>query len=205
MTRRTRAARRRALRRATGHVVSVYGVAHSRMSCACIRTALHAALCAAFGAAVRCPTDCTAGRRLAAHRRTARRAIRRVRADTGAMSLHMACPCLRAVRRAAFGAAVQRAGVLPRTCRACGPGRVCRGAGCSRSSATGPQRPGADAEGKTKGGGTCRPAKPVCTWGWRGTQRLRRRAAWGARPAPMQGCPRASHDRTRHSFQGAQP
>ena len=24
---------------------------------------------------------------------------------------------------------------------------------------------GAKAEGKTKGGGTCRPAKPVCTWG----------------------------------------
>lgn len=23
----------------------------------------------------------------------------------------------------------------------------------------------ANAEGKTKGGGTCRPAKPVCTWG----------------------------------------
>ena len=62
----------------------------------------------------------------------------------------------------------------------------------------------ANAEGKTKGGGTCRPAKPVCTWGWRGTQRLRRRAAWGARPAPMQGCPRASHARTRQSLQGAQ-
>ncbi|AWB76590.1 hypothetical protein B7H26_00870 [Stenotrophomonas maltophilia] len=64
---------------------------------------------------------------------------------------------------------------------------------------------GAKAEGKTKGGGTCRPAKPVCTWGWRGTARLRRRAAWGARPAPVQACPRALHDRTRHSLQGAQP
>jgi len=68
---------------------------------------------------------------------------------------------------------------------------------------------GAKAEGKTKGGGTCRPAKPVCTWGWRGTQRLRRRAAGGARPAPMQACPRASHDRLRHnlgwSFQGEKP
>ena len=63
----------------------------------------------------------------------------------------------------------------------------------------------ANAEGKTKGGGTCRPAKPVCTWGWRGTARLRRRAAWGARPAPVQACPRALHDRTRHSLQGAQP
>ena len=62
----------------------------------------------------------------------------------------------------------------------------------------------AKAEGKTKGGGTQPPAKPVCTWGWRGTQRLRRRAAWGARPAPMQACPRTSHDRTRHDFPGRQ-
>lgn len=63
----------------------------------------------------------------------------------------------------------------------------------------------ANAEGKTKGGGTCRPEKPVCTWGWRGTRRLRRRAAWGARPAPMRAFPRASNDRTRHSLQGAHP
>ncbi|HBP5700063.1 TPA: hypothetical protein L6B16_29250 [Pseudomonas aeruginosa] len=64
---------------------------------------------------------------------------------------------------------------------------------------------GAKAEGKTKGRGTGPRRKPVCTWGWRGTQRLRRRAAWGARPATMQACPRASHDRTRRSLQGAQP
>ncbi|AXC23241.1 hypothetical protein IPC600_05915 [Pseudomonas aeruginosa] len=63
----------------------------------------------------------------------------------------------------------------------------------------------AKAEGKTKGGGTRPPAKPVCTWGWRGTERLRRRAAWGARPAPMQACPRAAHDRTRQGLQGARP
>ena len=130
-------------------------------------------------------------------------------APQAADSLHLACPCLRAVRRAAFGAAVQRAGVLPRTCRACGPGRVCRGAGCSRSSATGPQRPGADAgghaEGKTKGRGTGPRRKPVCTWGWRSTERLRRRAACGAKPAPRQGGPRASHAGARPSFQGAKP
>ncbi|MBH9318882.1 hypothetical protein I5K77_16485 [Pseudomonas aeruginosa] len=41
--------------------------------------------------------------------------------------------------------------------------------------------------------------------GGRGTARLRRRAAWGARHAPMQACPRASHARTRRSLQGAQP
>ncbi|MBV2160518.1 MAG: hypothetical protein KUL89_18855 [Achromobacter denitrificans] len=63
----------------------------------------------------------------------------------------------------------------------------------------------ANVEGKTKGGGTCRPAKPVCTWRWRSTERLRRRAAWGARPAPMRAFPRASHDRTRQSLHGAQP
>lgn len=63
---------------------------------------------------------------------------------------------------------------------------------------------GAKAEGKTKGRGTGPRRKPVCTWGWRGTERLRRRAAGGARPAPMQACPRASHARTRQSLQGAQ-
>ncbi|RPW08347.1 hypothetical protein IPC775_19750 [Pseudomonas aeruginosa] len=64
---------------------------------------------------------------------------------------------------------------------------------------------GAKAEGKTKGFGTLPTAKPVCTWGESGTERLRRRAAFGARVAPMQACPRASHDRTRQSLQGAQP
>ena len=67
----------------------------------------------------------------------------------------------------------------------------------------GPERQrGAKAEGKTKGRGTGPRRKPVCTWGWRGTERLRRRAAWGAKPAPMQACPRASHDGTRRSLQG---
>ncbi|HBP6240152.1 TPA: hypothetical protein L6A02_22925 [Pseudomonas aeruginosa] len=63
----------------------------------------------------------------------------------------------------------------------------------------------AKAEGKTKGRGTGPRRKPGCTWGWRGTQRLRRRAALGARPTPMRACPRASHDRTRRSLRGAQP
>lgn len=64
---------------------------------------------------------------------------------------------------------------------------------------------GAKAEGKTKGRGTGPRRKPVCTWGWRGTERLCRRAAWGARPAPMQACPRASHDRARQSLQRERP
>ncbi|AST28112.1 hypothetical protein CDC45_13235 [Ralstonia pseudosolanacearum] len=63
----------------------------------------------------------------------------------------------------------------------------------------------AKAEGKIKGRGTWPRRKPVCTWGGRGTERLRRRAAWGARPAPKQACPRALHDRTRQSLQGARP
>nr|WP_274066404.1 hypothetical protein [Klebsiella michiganensis] len=41
--------------------------------------------------------------------------------------------------------------------------------------------------------------------GERGTERLRHRAAFGARVAPMLACPRASHDRTRPSLRGAQP
>ncbi|RTB14926.1 hypothetical protein EJ610_30510 [Pseudomonas aeruginosa] len=98
--------------------------------------------------------------------------------------------CLERARPAAIGAF---AGELAAS-SAAPPGRRC------------PERQrGAKAEGKTKGRGTGPRRKPVCTWGWRGTQRLRRRAAWGARPAPMQACPRASHDRTRQSLQGEQP
>ena len=87
--------------------------------------------------------------------------------------------------------------------------RAFAGALAARAAPPGRRRPerqrGAKAEGKTKGCGTCRPAKPVCTWGLGSTERLRRRAAYGARPGPMQACPRASHDRTRQSLQEAQP
>ena len=63
----------------------------------------------------------------------------------------------------------------------------------------------AKAEGKTKGRGTGPRRKRVCTWGLGSTTRLRRRAVGGARHAPIQACPRASHDRTRCSLRGAQP
>src|SRR5690606_8990883 len=63
----------------------------------------------------------------------------------------------------------------------------------------------AKAEGKTKGGGTHPPAKPVCTWGWRGTTRRCRRAAWGAWFAPMLTCLRASHATTRYDFLRERP
>ncbi|QEU34405.1 hypothetical protein FOB57_15245 [Stenotrophomonas maltophilia] len=107
---------------------------------------------------------------------------------------HVQASCLERARPAAFIALVRAfAGALA-VHAAAPPGRRC------------PERQrGAKAEGKTKGRGTGPRRKPVCTWGWRGTQRLRRRAAWGARPAPMQACPRASHDRTRHSLQGERP
>ena len=84
---------------------------------------------------------------------------------------------------------------------------VCAGALAARAAAP----PGRDcrermreanAEGKTKGRGTWPHRKSVCTCGWRSTARLRRRAACGAKPAPMQACPRASHDGTRRSLQG---
>ncbi|PPT52229.1 hypothetical protein XarjCFBP7652_01740 [Xanthomonas arboricola] len=98
--------------------------------------------------------------------------------------------CLERARPAAIGAF---AGVLAASSTA-PPGRRC------------PERQrGAKAEGKTKGRGTGPRRKPVCTWGWRGTEWLRHRAAFSARIAPMQACPRASHDRTRHSLHGAQP
>jgi hypothetical protein len=64
---------------------------------------------------------------------------------------------------------------------------------------------GAQAEGKTKGRGTGPRRKPVCTWGEHGTERLRRRAVFGAKVAPMQACPRASHDWTRQSLPGERP
>ena len=106
---------------------------------------------------------------------------------------HVQVSCLERARPAALIVLVCAfAGAL--AAHAAAPGRSCR-----------ERMREAKAEGKTKGGGTCRAAKPVCTWGWRGTQRLFRRAACGARPAPMQACPRASHDRTRQSLQGAQP
>ncbi|PJM69280.1 hypothetical protein CV751_15755 [Achromobacter ruhlandii] len=120
--------------------------------------------------------------------------------SAGAFAPHFALPsaqpsnvqasCLERARPAAVSAF---AGALAARAAA-PPGRRC------------PERQrGAKAEGKTKGRGTGPRRKPVCTWGWRGTGRLRRRAAWGARPTPMQACPRASHDRTCQSLQGAQP
>ncbi|AZM85813.1 hypothetical protein CAZ19_17100 [Pseudomonas aeruginosa] len=112
------------------------------------------------------------------------------RAPHFALPSHVQASCLECARPlavAAFAGALAARAATP-------PGRRC------------PERQrGAKAEGKTKGFGTLPPAKPVCTWGWRGTARLRRRAAWGARHAPMQACPRASHARTRRSLQGAQP
>ncbi|MDQ2140805.1 hypothetical protein RBI14_21810 [Alcaligenaceae bacterium B3P038] len=102
--------------------------------------------------------------------------------------------CLERARPAAFMASVRVfAGALAAPA-ATPPGRQCL-----------ERQRKAKAEGKTKGRGTGPRRKPVCTWGWRGTERLRRRAAWGAKPAPMRACLRASHDRTCQGLQGTQP
>lgn len=128
------------------------------------------------------------------------RRARRAGADPAYPAQHFALPpaqpsnvqasCLeraRPVAVSAFAGALAARAAAP-------PGRRC------------PERQrGEKAEGKTKGRGTGPRPKPVCTWGWRGTERLRHRAAWGARPAPTQACPRALHDRTRRSLRGAHP
>ncbi|MEQ9946311.1 hypothetical protein [Pectobacterium aroidearum] len=93
--------------------------------------------------------------------------------------------CLERARPAAIGAFVGGLAAGAAT----PPGRRC------------PERErGAKAEGKTKGRGTGPRRKPVCTWGWRGTDQLRHRAAWCAKFAPMQAYPHASHDRTCQSL-----
>lgn len=133
------------------------------------------------------------------------------------MSFRWLLPCRRACRAGAFAPHVALHPAQPSNVQAsclerARPAAMAAFAGALAAHAAAP--PGrrclererkAKAEGKTKGRGTGPRRKPVCTWGWRGTQRLRRRAAWGARPAPMQACPRASHDRTRRKLQGAQP
>ena len=120
--------------------------------------------------------------------------------SANAFALHFALPtaqpstvqasCLERARPAAlagFAGGLAASSAAP-------PGRHCR-----------ERKREAKAEGKTKGRGTGPRRKPVCTWGWRSTARLRRRAACGAKPAPRQGGPRASHDGTRRSFPRGRP
>ncbi|WP_425928675.1 hypothetical protein [Pseudomonas sp. NyZ201] len=124
--------------------------------------------------------------------------------SAGAFAPHFALP-------SALPSSVQ-ASCLERTQPAAIGVSLCAFAGGLAASSTAPpdrrrlehQRQ-AKAEGKTKGRGTGPRRKPVCIWGERSTERLRRRAAFGAKVAPMQACPRASHDRTRRGLQGAQP
>ncbi|HBP5959878.1 TPA: hypothetical protein L6A34_22520 [Pseudomonas aeruginosa] len=133
------------------------------------------------------------------------------------MSFQWLPPCRRACSAGAFAPRLAQHPAQPSSVQAsclerarpAAIGAFAGGLAASSAAPPGRRRPerqrGAKAEGKTKGFGTLPPAKPVCTWGWRGTAWLRRRAAWGARHAPMQACPRASHARTRRSLQGAQP
>ncbi|HBP5135630.1 TPA: hypothetical protein L5668_002389 [Pseudomonas aeruginosa] len=133
------------------------------------------------------------------------------------MSFRLLPPCRRACSAGAFAPhfalpSAQPSNVQASCLERARPAAVPAFAGALAARAAAPRgrrcperQRGAKAEGKTKGCGTYRPAKPVCTWGWRGTQRLRRRAACDAMPATMLACPRASHDRTRRSFPGRQP
>ncbi len=129
------------------------------------------------------------------------------------MSFHWLLPCRRACRAGAFAPHLGLPSNVQASClERCRPVAVGVFAGARAARAAAP--PGrrclerqrkAKAEGKTKGRGTWPRRKPVSTWGERGTERLRHRAAFGARVAPMLACPRASHDRTRPSLRGAQP
>ncbi|MGE4592529.1 MULTISPECIES: hypothetical protein [Alcaligenes] len=133
------------------------------------------------------------------------------------MSIHWLLPCRRACRAGAFAPHVALHPAQPSNVQAsclerARPTAIAAFAGALAAHAAAP--PGrrclerqrkAKAEGKTKGRSTGPRRKPVCTWGWHGTERLCRRAAFGAKVAPMQACPRASHDRTRQSLQGEQP
>jgi hypothetical protein len=133
------------------------------------------------------------------------------------MSFRLLPPCRRACSAGAFAPhfalpSAQPSNVQASCLERARPAAVPAFAGALAARAAAPRgrrcperQRGAKAEGKTKGRGTGPRRKPVCTWGWRSTTRLRRRAACGAKPAPMQACPRASHDRTRQSLQGAQP
>ncbi|QDJ35339.1 hypothetical protein CBR67_00945 [Bordetella hinzii] len=133
------------------------------------------------------------------------------------MSFQWLLPCRRACSAGAFAPRLAQPPARPSSVQAsclerARPVAIGAFAGALAASSAAPpgrRRPerqrGAKAEGKTKGRGTGPRRKPVCTWGERSTQRPCRRAAFGARAAPMQACPRASHDRTRQSLQGAQP
>ncbi|HBP5573620.1 TPA: hypothetical protein L6B74_01470 [Pseudomonas aeruginosa] len=130
------------------------------------------------------------------------------------MSFQWLLPCRRACSAGAFAPHFAQHPAQPSSvqtsclerARPAAIGAFAGGLAASSAAPPGRQRPerqrGAKAEGKTKGRGTWLRRKPVCTWARRGTERLCRRAAWGARPAPKQACPRASHATTRHSLQG---
>ena len=132
------------------------------------------------------------------------------------MSFSLLLPCRRACRAGAFAPHVALPSAKPSNVQAscldrarpAAIGALIGGLAAGATAPPGRRRPErerrAKAEGKTKGRGTGPRRKPVCTWGWRGTERLRRRAAFGAKVAPMQACPRASHDRTRQSLRGEQ-
>ncbi|HBP6688264.1 TPA: hypothetical protein L6B04_08345 [Pseudomonas aeruginosa] len=130
------------------------------------------------------------------------------------MSFQWLPPCRRACSAGAFAPRFAQHPAQPSSVQAsclerarpAAIGAFAGGLSASSAAPPGRRRPErqrrAKAEGKTKGRGTGPRRKAVCTWGWCGTERLCRRAAFGAKVAPIQACPRASHDRTRQSLQG---
>jgi hypothetical protein len=128
---------------------------------------------------------------------------RACRSAAAAVSSRVQCGCIRTALRAAFGAAVQRAGVLPRTRPACGHRRVRRRAGCSAAAPPGRRRPERQRGQRRKARQRTRhlaASKASLHMGWRGTERLRRRAALarGRANAGMSAC---FARRTRQSLQ----
>ena len=133
------------------------------------------------------------------------------------VSFRLLLPCRRACSAGAFAPHFALSPAQPSNVQAsclerarpAAIGAFADGLAASSTAPPGRRRPererGAKAEGKTKGLGTLPRRKPVCTWGEHGTERLRRRAVFGAKVTPMQACPRASHDWTRQSLQGERP
>ncbi|HGK0291476.1 TPA: hypothetical protein ACJZM4_003115, partial [Pseudomonas aeruginosa] len=96
------------------------------------------------------------------------------------MSFQWLLPCRRACSAGAFAQHPAQPSSVQASCleraRPAAIGAFAGGLAASSAAPPGRRRPerqrGAKAEGKTKGRGTGPRRKPVCTWGWRGTERL---------------------------------
>ena len=134
------------------------------------------------------------GRRFAARCRASHRAIGHAVPAAAAVSSRVQRGRSRAALRATSGAAVHRAGVLPRTRPTCGPSAsICAFAGGLAASSTAPpgrRRPERQRRAKARQRTRHRAASPVCTWGWRGTGGFATvpRGTRGTRQCSMSAC-----------------